>query len=72
MEYPKPMMKVSELREMGFPEELLNVAYLSKGQRFAQKINPLKKNSAIVFDTIEFEKWRMKQIAAENMALQRG
>lgn len=72
MEYPKPMMKTSELKKMGFPEELLNVAYLSKGQKFAQKINPLKKNSSIVFDTAEFEKWRMKQLVAENTALQRG
>ena len=72
MEYPKPMMKTSELRKMGFPEELLYVAYLSKGQRFAQKINPLKKNSAIVFDTAEFEKWRIKQLVAENLAVQRG
>ena len=69
MEYPKPIMKMSELKEMGFPEEFLNVAYLSKGQQFAQKINPFKKNSPIMFDTAEFEKWRMNQLKTANMAL---
>ena len=52
MEYPKPIMKMSELKEMGFPEEFLNVAYLS-----------------IMFDTAEFEKWRMNQLKTANRAL---
>lgn len=71
MEYPKPLMKKSELMKMGFSKRFLNVAYLSKGQKFAQKMNPLKENSAIIFDTAEFEKWRMKQLAAENASVQR-
>ena len=72
MEYPKKVMRRTELLEMGFPEELLDRAYREKGQTFAQKINPTKRNSAIVFDTAGFERWRLKQIQVENRSLQRG
>lgn len=72
MEYPEKMMRKAKLLEMGFPEELLDRAYREKGQTVAQKINPMKKNSAIVYDTVEFEKWRLKQIQTENRSLQRG
>lgn len=72
MEYPNKMMRKKELLEMGFPEELLDRAYREKGQTFAQKINPTKRNSAIVFDTAGFERWRLKQIQVENRSLQRG
>lgn len=71
MEYPNKMMRKKELLEMGFPEEFLDRAYREKGQTFAQKISPMKRNSAIVFDTVEFEKWRLKQIQTENRSLQR-
>lgn len=69
VEYPKPIMKISELISIGFPEEMLFNAYRTKGQRFAQKSNPAVKNSAIIFDTAEFDKWRMKQLETENKAL---
>lgn len=69
MEYPKPIMKISELMKLGFPEEMLLNAYRVKGQRFAQKMNPGKKTSAIIFETAEFEKWRMEQLEMENKAL---
>lgn len=72
MEYPKKVMRRTELLQMGFPEELLDRAYREKGQTFAQKINPTKRNSAIVYDTAGFERWRMKQIQTENRSLQRG
>lgn len=71
MEYPKQIMKVSELKEMGFPEKFLMIAYLTKGQTFAQKLNTVKKNSPIIFDTEGFEKWRLNRLAAENKALPR-
>lgn len=70
-EYPKPMMKLPALEKMGFPREMLLNAYRTKGQDFAQKSNPGKKNSVIVFDTVKFEKWRMQQLKAENQALYR-
>ena len=72
MEYPNKMMRKKELLDMGFPEELLDRAYREKGQTCAQKISPTKRNSAIIYDTVEFEKWRMKQIQTENRSLQRG
>lgn len=71
MKYPKPVMKLSELTEMGFPEGMLLNAYRMKGQTFAQKMTPGKGTSPIVFDTEEFEKWRMKQLRTENAALYR-
>ena len=72
MKYPKQIMRKTELIKMGFPEELLDRAYREKGQTFAYKISPMKKNSPIMFDTVEFERWRLKQIAIENRAMQRG
>lgn len=71
LKYPNPVMRLSEMMKMGFPEEFLLTAYRTKGQEFAQKMNPQKKNSPIVFDTAEFEKWRMKQLKMENQALYR-
>lgn len=72
MKYPKPVMRLTELKEeMGFPEEMLMNAYRAKGQTFAQKMNPLKSNSPIVFDTEEFEKWRVKMQRMENKSLYR-
>ena len=69
MKYPKQVMRKNELKQMGFPEELLDRAYRQKGQAFAQKINPASKNSPIIFNTEEFEKWRLKQLDIENKAL---
>ena len=71
MEYPKAIMRKTELMAMGFPEMLLQIAYLTKGQTFAQKIDPTQKNSPIIFDTAGFEIWRMNRLQAENRALPR-
>jgi hypothetical protein len=60
MQYAKPVMKISELKSMGFPEEYLLFAYRSKGQTFAWKMNPTKSNSPILFDTEGFEKFRIR------------
>lgn len=72
MQYPKPFMRISELTRLGISKQMLLNAYREKGQRFAQKISPEKKKSAIVFETAEFEKWRMKQLEMENKSLPRG
>lgn len=69
MEYPKIIMKKTELEKMGFPEEFLFRAYRARGQTFAQKLNPTKRNSPIIFDTVGFEKWRMNQLQMENKAI---
>ena len=71
MKYPKPVMRITELIEMGFSYPYLRRAYGSPGQRFATKINPLKNNSAFLFDTEEFEKWRVQDIENQQKGLQR-
>lgn len=60
MNYPKPVMKATELEKMGFPREFLLYAFRRKGQTYAWKMNPAKPNSTIVFDTENFEKWRCR------------
>ena len=71
VEYPKAVMKKTELEKMGFPEEFLFRAYRVRGQTFAQKLNPAKRNSPIMFDTEGFEKWRMNQLEMENKSMYR-
>ncbi|MCI9142796.1 MAG: hypothetical protein HFH87_09260 [Lachnospiraceae bacterium] len=71
MDYPKPFMRLKELHKMGLPNEFLFEAYRSKGQTFAQKQNPMKSNSPIIFDTKGFEKWRIERCKAENAGIQR-
>ena len=71
MTSPKPIMRLQELRKMGFPAEFLQIAYLTKGQTFAQKMDPTRKNSPIIFETAGFEEWRMRRLQAENRALPR-
>lgn len=66
MEYPKKMMKISELTKLGYTKGFLMDAYRQPGQRFAMKENFLKKTSTIIFDTAEFEKWRLKNLVTEN------
>lgn len=61
MEYPKKVMRMTELVKMGFPEEMLRQATMEQGQTFAWKNNPKARNSPLMFDTEEFEKWRQRQ-----------
>lgn len=62
MEYPRKIMKLSELKSLGFPQPLLMEAYRDPRQTFATKVNPAKANSTIVFDTVGFDKWIAKRI----------
>lgn len=71
MKYPSPVMRLTELMQLGFPEEFLLSAYRTKGQDFAQKISPTKRNSPIIFDTEKFEEYRMRKLITENRALPR-
>ena len=71
MEFPKPIMRMSELMEMGFPEECLLRAYRDKNQTFASKINPAKSNSPIIFVTAGLEKWWSRQISTQVKAMMR-
>lgn len=70
--YPKPIMKMSALIDMGFPEEFLLYAYRNPRQTFAHKMNPTKKNSPILFETAGFEAWRQKLIKTEVQSMPRG
>ena len=72
MKFPKPVMKTGELLKMGFSREFLRRAYGTRGQRFATKINPAKKNSAMLFDTAGLAEWMNRDIAAQDKALRRG
>ena len=68
MDYPKPFMSKNELIKMGLSEKYLYRAIAVPGQRFAFKENPANKNSPIKFDTVEFEKWRIKDAEMQEKA----
>ena len=57
MKFPKPLMRKGELIKLGFTEYQLDTAYRARGQRFAHKLNPSRRNSPIVFDTEKFGKY---------------
>lgn len=59
MNYPKPIMRKTELEKMGFPKEFLLTAARSRSQTFAWKMNPAKRNSPLMFDTEGLEKYRL-------------
>ena len=61
--YPARYMRKSELLKMQNP--LLGETVLERAERYAtagvvRKINPRKRNSPLVLDTVELEKWRVK------------
>mgnify|MGYP000236026180 FL=1 len=62
MDYPKPLMRKSELIAIGFSERYLERVFRTPGQKVAHKINPGKINSPLVFDTFELEKFRQKEM----------
>lgn len=72
LEFPKPIMKMSELVKMGFPETYLKRAYGDKNQTFASKMNPALERSPIIFDTAGFKVWWEKQIQAQVRTMPRG
>ena len=69
MKFPKPVMRMSELINMGFPEEFLRRAYGDRNQNFATKIDPTKKNSPIIFDTEGFWIWWRKQTETQTKTM---
>ncbi len=71
MEYPKPFMRKKDLLDMGLPPQYLDRAIEAPGQTFAFKLDPSKKTSPYIFDTQGFEKWRVKDAAMQNKAMQR-
>lgn len=59
MQYPKKIMSISELIEMGFSRYDLYAYYHRRGQSYARKSPG---NGKIMFDTEKFEKFRMKMV----------
>ena len=62
-DYPAPVMRKNDLVKLGIPRGVLDDAYYEKGQRFASKQNPMKKNSPIIFDTAKLDAWLQKRIS---------
>ena len=63
IEYPKRYMRKSEILVMKNPllgENVLERAVMYAPESVVRKIDPRKKNSPLVFDTIAFEEWRAK------------
>lgn len=57
MEYPKQVMKKTELEKMGFPKQWLLQVFRKHGQKVAWQMGT-GKNSPILFDTAALEKIR--------------
>lgn len=68
MNYPKKIMSMTALTEMGFPEPFLRKAYADPKQEFAWKSDATKKNSPILYDTEGLEKYRLEKIRLEKIA----
>lgn len=64
MEYPRLVMRKTELEKMGFPTDWLLSIYRQPGQKIAWKTSP-KKNAPIMFDTKALEKFRIASCVAE-------
>lgn len=62
MEFPRQIMKISELCKTGFPKEMLMEIFRNPRQNFARKMNPLRRNSHIIFETDGLNKWLNEDI----------
>ena len=62
MEFPRQIMKISELCKMGFTKEMLMEIFRNPRQNFARKMNPLRRNSHIIFETDGLNKWLNEDI----------
>lgn len=61
MEYPKPIMSITELEALGFSKTELKYAVHARGQNFAVKTHGGGKWK---IDTEKFEKWRTRGIGS--------
>ena len=58
MQYPKQIMSLTELVQLGFSRRELNKNVHAKGQTFAIKTTG---GGKWIFDTAEYEKWRKQR-----------
>ncbi len=68
MKYPNKIMKLKELKELGFTEAYLMRAFSSPGQTFAWRENPANKHSPIMFSTEGLEEWIMQDCKMQEKA----
>lgn len=61
MQYPKPIMSITELTEMGFSRDYLYNMVRRNGQKFCTRKSN-KRRSHFMIDTELFEKERMKTV----------
>ena len=62
IEYPRPVMRRNELKEMGFDESFLDYVIRNQGNKgIAWKSDPTKKNSPFNYNTAAFERFRQGQ-----------
>lgn len=71
-DFPKSQMTIRELMAIGYRRPELREAYGAKGQRFARKLNPSKRNSPIVFDTDGLKTYLEKKAEAASTATHGG
>ena len=64
LQYPKPIMSVTELVNMGFSREYIYKMAHRKGQKYCVRLEGFK--TKLFFDTVEFEKARQKQTERVN------
>ena len=69
MEYPKRIMNRKELIKLGYSKTYLQRVYTTPGQKCAFKMMPNRSRSRILFDTEELEKFREKEIKAQQAAI---
>ena len=62
MQYPKQIMSITELAELGFCRDYLRAACHAEGQNFATKTVG---GGKFQIDTEKFEEWRQKRLGKE-------
>lgn len=65
MEYPKQVMKIKELEDLGFDRKWLLQIYRSRRQDIAWKTGKQGKTSTIYFSTQDLEKYRKAHCTGE-------
>lgn len=65
MQYPKPVMNLSQLKKMGFPEDWLLYIYHKRSDKKIAWRTGRSQQSSLLFDTEELEKYRRAQCTGE-------
>lgn len=60
MTYSKKFMRATELYKMGVPKPVIQQA-IKENKEFVRKADPTKRNSVLIVDTEEFDKWWIRK-----------